>query len=212
MPQMFKHAFSGTSYRQAVNYRLEVTPSVISWDVPPRTVTESCQGISGHFLKCFRIEILSLSSGSRLKIIIFFPSPSFSSLFSLFFFILFFFYFVTVAKAMNKHGKASTVNIFHGPVLVIKKKKKKQSSKKGSIQHGDAWKLTVCFELKFAVWELFFLLLFYLIFFFLELGVLQDKLKRCRHSPRSCLEKLTVWYLFKKKKIKCIWDITGTFR
>lgn len=58
----------------------------------------------------------------------------------------------------------------------------------------------------------FFYYYFILFFFFLELGVLQDKLKRCRHSPRSCLEKLTVWYLFKKKKIKCIWDITGTFR
>lgn len=65
---------------------------------------------------------------------------------------------------MNKHGKASTVNIFHGPVLVIKKKK--QTSKKGSIQHGDAWKLTVCFELKFAVWELFFYYYFILFFFF----------------------------------------------
>lgn len=58
----------------------------------------------------------------------------------------------------------------------------------------------------------YFFIIILSFFFFLELGVLQDKLKRCRHSPRSCLEKLTVWYLFKKKKIKCIWDITGTFR
>lgn len=75
---------------------------------------------------------------------------------------------------MNKHGKASTVNIFHGPVLVIKKKKRSKLPKKEAFNMEMPGSLQCVLNLNLQSGSYFFYYYFILFFFF-----------RIRSSPRQ---------------------------
>lgn len=75
---------------------------------------------------------------------------------------------------MNKHGKASTVNIFHGPVLVIKKKKRSKVPKKEAFNMEMPGSLQCVLNLNLQSGSYFFYYYFILFFFF-----------RIRSSPRQ---------------------------